>query len=133
METTTGTADARKLLDKIIESLPAHRRADIDEEITYSGLSDRLHHLKIVIRIEAGCEDRDVWPTRNRILDMHRLGHTEWPEKLKVQVDMNARKKPYVTEMGEVLKLLVKMGVTEQIKVGGMGTALLDCEGSQQW
>ena len=62
METMMGSADARTLLDDIIESLLAHRRAVIDEEITYSDLIERLHHLKIVIRIKAGSDERDEWP-----------------------------------------------------------------------
>ena len=37
-----------------------------------------------------------------------------WPEKLKVQVEMNPRKKPYVTEMGKLLRWLKKMCVNEQ-------------------
>ena len=36
METMMDSADAKRLLDDIIESLPTHRRAVIDEEITYS-------------------------------------------------------------------------------------------------
>ena len=38
------------------------------------------------------------------------------PEILKVQVEMNPRKKPYVTEMGKLLRWLKKMNVTEYIK-----------------
>ena len=68
------SADARRLLDNIIESLPALRRAVIDEEITYSDLSERVHHLTIVIR--TGSDERDVWPIRNRILDTRRVGKT---------------------------------------------------------
>ena len=56
------SADARRLLDNIIESLPALRRAVIDEEITYSDLSERVHHLTVVIR--TGSDERDVWPIR---------------------------------------------------------------------
>ena len=88
----------------------------IDGEITYSDLKDRVSHLKIMIRIKPGREEKDVWPIRNRILDMHRVGKTGWPEKL-VQVEVNPRKKPYVTEMGELLRWLKKMSVTEYIKV----------------
>ena len=36
METMMDSADARKLLEDIIVILPTHRRAVIDEEITYS-------------------------------------------------------------------------------------------------
>ena len=61
-------------------------------------LSERGHHLKIMIKIKAGSDERDVWPIRKRILDMHRVGKTGWPEKLKVQAEVNPRKKPYVTE-----------------------------------
>ena len=52
------------------------------------------------IRINEGSEERDVWPIRNIILHLHRVGQTGWPEKLNVQVEMNPKKKPYVTEMG---------------------------------
>ena len=76
IETMMGSADARKRLKDIFESLPSHGRAVIDEEITYSDLSERIHHLKIVIRIKAGCENREVWPIKNRILKMHRMGQT---------------------------------------------------------
>ena len=48
---------------------------------------------------------------------MHRLGQTERPEKLKVQVEVNPQKKPYVTEMGKLLRWRKKMGVTEYIKM----------------
>ena len=53
METMMDSADARKLSDNSTESLPAHRRAVIDEEITYSDLIEKVHHLKIMIRIKA--------------------------------------------------------------------------------
>ena len=117
MEAMTDSADAKQLLDDIFHSLPAHRRKVIDYEITYSDLRDRVSHLKIMIRIKLGREEKDVWPIRNRILDKHRVGKTGWPEKLKVQVEVNPRKKPYVTEMGELLRWLKKMSVTEYIKV----------------
>ena len=64
-----------------------------------------------------GSEERDVWPIRDRILQMHRLGQTARPEKLKVQLEVNPPKKPYVTEMVKLLRWLKKMGVTEYIKV----------------
>ena len=35
-----------------------------------------------------GCAERDGWPFRNKILDMHRTGMTGWPQILKVQVEM---------------------------------------------
>ena len=112
METMMDSAHARRLLGDIIESLPAHRRALIDEGITYSDLSERVHHLKIMIRKKAGSDERDVWPIRNTRLDMHRMEKTGWPEKLKVQGEVNPRKKPYVTEMGKLLRWLKKMSVT---------------------
>ena len=55
---------ARKMVHDIIGSLPTHRRAVIDEEVTNSDLSERVHHLKILIRIKPGCDERDVWPLR---------------------------------------------------------------------
>ena len=76
-----------------------------------------MHHLKIMIRIKPGSEEKDVWPIRNRILDMHCVGKTGWPEKLKVQVEVNPRKKPNVTETGKLLRWLKKMSVAEYIKV----------------
>ena len=93
---------AIKLVEGIITSLPKHGRAVIDEEVTHSDLSERVRHLKILIKIKPGCDERDVWPIRTTILDMHRTGMLGWPEKLKVQVEMNPRKKPYVTEMGKL-------------------------------
>ena len=69
-----------------------------------------------MIRIKPECDERDVWPIRNRTLDMHRNGMMEWPEILKVQVEMNPSKKSYVTEMGKLLRWLEKMNVTEYIE-----------------
>ena len=69
----------------------------IDEETTYDELSERVRHLKILIK--SGLEEKDVWPIRSRILDMHRMGKTGWPEKLKVQVEVNPKKEPYVAEV----------------------------------
>ena len=69
-----------------------------------------------MIRIKAGSDEGDVWPTRNRILDMHRLGQAGWLEKLKIQVELNPRMKPCVTEIEKLLRWLKKMGVHEQIK-----------------
>ena len=108
METMMDSVAARKLVEGIIMSLPTHRRAVIDEEVTYSDLSERVHQLKILIRIKPGCDERGVWPIRNRILEMHRTGMLGWPEKLKVQFEMNPRKKPKVTEMGKLLRWLKK-------------------------
>ena len=83
METMMDSVTARKLEDGIITSLPTHGRAVIDQEVTYSDLSERVHHLTIMIKIALGCDERDVWPLRNRILDMHRTGMTGWPEKME--------------------------------------------------
>ena len=51
---------ARKLVEGIITSLPTHRRAVTDEEVTYSDLSGRVHHLKILIKIKPRCDDGSV-------------------------------------------------------------------------
>ena len=107
---------ARKMVEGIITNLPTHRRAVIDEEVTYSDLSEKMRHWKILMKMKPGCDERDVWPVKNRILDMHRTGMLGWPEKLKVQVELNPRKKPYVTEMGKLLRWLKKMNVTEYVK-----------------
>ena len=117
METLMDSADAKKLLDDTIESLRAHRRVVIDEDITYSDLNERVRHMEIMLRIKAGSDERDVWPIRKKILDMHRVERTEWPEKLKAQVGVNPRTKPYVAETGKPLRWLKKMSVTEYIKV----------------
>ena len=37
---------------------------------------------------------------------MNRTDMLGWPVKLQVQVDMNPRKKTYVTEMGKLLRWL---------------------------
>ena len=78
--------------------------------------TERVHHLKMLIKIKPRCDEGEVWPIRNRILDMHRAGMSGWPEKLKVQVRMNPRKKQYVTEMGKLWRCLEKMNVTEYVK-----------------
>ena len=70
-----------------------------------------------MIKIKLGSEERDVWAIRNRIFYMHRVGKTGWPEKLKVQVEVNSRKKPCVTEIGNLLRWLKKISVTEYIQV----------------
>ena len=82
-----------------------------------SDLSERVHHLKILIRIKPGCDERDVWPLRERLAGL---------EKLKVQADVNPRKKPYVTEMGKLLRWVKKMNVTE-------GTTLFNCKHRKHW
>ena len=41
-------------------------------------------------------------------VEMHRTRMTGWPENLKVQVEMNPRKRPHVTEMGKLLRWLNK-------------------------
>ena len=66
----------KDIVKDIFEGLPSHRRSVIDEQITLSDMSERIHHLKIVIRIKEGSEERDVWSMRNRILNMHRVGQT---------------------------------------------------------
>ena len=108
METMMDSMAAGKLVESIITSLPTHGRAVADEEVTYSDLSEGVHHLKILIRIKPGCDERDVWPVRNGILDVHRTGMLGWPEKLKVQVDMNPRKKPCVTEKRKAVEVAQK-------------------------
>ena len=80
-------------------------------KITYSDLSDRVHHMKITIKKKEGCEERDVWPIRNRSLDLYRIGHMGWLEKLKFHVEMNPKKKPNVIEM-EVAKMAEEDGRT---------------------
>ena len=62
METMMDSANARKLVNDIFESLPTHRRAVSDEEIACSDLSERVHHLKIMLRIKAGSEERIFGP-----------------------------------------------------------------------
>ena len=60
-----------------------------------------------MIRIKAGSDETDV------------LAHQEQKDGLKnfkVQVEVNPRKKPYVTEMGKLLRWLKKTSVTEYIK-----------------
>ena len=57
--------------------------------------------------------ERDVCPQRKRMLDMYRVAMTGWPEMLKVQIEMNRRKKPHVTDLGKLLSWLSEMNVTE--------------------
>ena len=70
-----------------------------------------------MLRAMSGCDARDVWPIRNRILDMRRTGMVGWLEKLKVQVEVNPRTKPHVTVMGKLLRRCKKMNVNEYINV----------------
>ena len=56
------------------ESALEHRRALIDGEITFSDSSERVHDMKIVIKMKDGREERDVGPFRNTILDLHLAG-----------------------------------------------------------
>ena len=58
METMMDSMAAEKLVGSIITSLPTQRRAVIDEEVTCSDLSERVHHLKILIRIKSGLDER---------------------------------------------------------------------------
>ena len=73
--------------------------------------------MKIVIKIKKETEERAVWPVRNRILEMHQTRQTGWPEKLKVQVEVNPKKKPYVTEMEKLIRWLQRMEVHTEINV----------------
>ena len=70
METMIESATARKNVDGIIGSRPTQRRAVIGKDVTSSDLSERVHHLKIVIKIIPGCDERDVWPLTKRMLEM---------------------------------------------------------------
>ena len=63
---------ARRVFTEILDKLPTHRKRVIGEETTLSDMIERLHHMKIVTEHQPGVEDSEVWPTRNRILDMHR-------------------------------------------------------------
>ena len=58
MDTMVDGMTARKLVDGTITSLPTHRRALIDEKVTYSDMNERVHHLKIMIK--PGCDERCV-------------------------------------------------------------------------
>ena len=48
---------------------------------------------------------------------MHRTGMVGWPEQLKVQVEVNPRKKPCVAEMAKLLRWFKTVNVNEYIKV----------------
>ena len=95
---------------KILQNMLAHKREIIDEWVTFSDLGERVLHLKMVIKIKKETEERDVWPVRNRILEMHQTRQTGWPEKLKVQVEVIPKKKPYVTEMEKLFRWLKRNG-----------------------
>ena len=77
-----------------MDSLPSHRRALTDEEPTFSDLWERVRHMKIMIRIGLGSAESDVWPLRNRILDMHRSMILAWPDELKVKVENSSQEAP---------------------------------------
>ena len=75
-----------------MESLPKHRRAVIDGEITYSDSSERVHLMKIVIKIQ-GRMRRKGRLTHKK----HNLGSAfglanGLVRKLKVAVGMNPEK-----------------------------------------
>ena len=102
---------AIKLVDGIITSLPTHGRAVMDEEVTYSDLSERVRHSKILIKIMPGCDERCV------ASEEQNSGYASYlPEILKVKVEMNPLKKPYVTEMGKLLRWPKKMSVPAQLQ-----------------
>ena len=42
-----------------------------------------MPHMKLVIKIKEGCEERDVWPIRNRILDLDRAGTNGLTSKIE--------------------------------------------------
>ena len=67
--------------------------------------------------VKPGCDERDVWPLRHRTLDLHSIGMAGSQEKPKVQVEVNPRKKPYVTEVEQLLRWHKTMNVTEFFKV----------------
>ena len=77
----------------------------------------KVHHPKIMIKIKPGTRESDVWLVRARIIDMHRVGETGWPEKRQVQIEVSPSRKPYVQEMGKLLRWLKKMKVNERISV----------------
>ena len=64
MKTMMDSMAARKMVEGTIPNLPTHRRAVIDEEVTYSDLSERVHHLKILIKSSQNVMDGMFGPFR---------------------------------------------------------------------
>ena len=103
METIKDSADAKKLLDDLIESLFAHESVVIEEEIMYSDMRESVHLLKILNRIKTKSDERDVWSISNTFMDMHRMSKTwmGWPENLNVQVEVNPKKETFLWQKRE--------------------------------
>ena len=74
---------AKRTFTEILDNIPTHRRRVIEEETTLSDMSERVHHMKIVVKFQPSTEEAEVWPIRNRILDMHRNQILGSPEDLK--------------------------------------------------
>ena len=53
LETTMDSALARRMLTEILDGLPTHRRALIGEESTLGDSSERVHHMKVMIKSSA--------------------------------------------------------------------------------
>lgn len=63
MLTMMDSGNALRMLADILHGLPTHRSALIDEEATLSASSDRVHHMKIMMRIKSGSA-QDDWVAR---------------------------------------------------------------------
>ena len=61
LEAMIDSATARRMLNEIFDVLPTYRKALIDEEATLSHLSERVRHMKIMIRFRLGRAQSDVW------------------------------------------------------------------------
>ena len=93
----------RRMVHKMFEGLPTHRRSVIDEA-TLSETSDKVHHLKIKMRIKGGRKELDVWPIRKGVLDMHRNKVLGGLQSLKSKLKSIHQKRLYVNELGKPLR-----------------------------
>ena len=71
MATMMDSFAARRMMHKMFEGLPTHRRS-VKYEATLWEMSDKVRPLKIMMKIKGGRKELDVWPIRKGILDMHR-------------------------------------------------------------
>ena len=92
LETMLDSAAARRMLAETLDGLPTHRRALIDEERTLSDVSERVHHMKIMIRIKLGSAEAGG------------------PDELMAKVVLHPRKRPHIDEWCKILRWFRKGG-----------------------
>ena len=117
------SASACGMLNDMLGSLPWHQMVLIDEETTFSDPDEPVRDMNTLIRIRPGSAESDVWPFPSRILDMHRSKMLAWPDKMKVDIKIHPRRRPYVDTKEEIL-MFQKDGGRREHKVC-VGASLL--------